>query len=104
MVGKKLEGFGRRDLEANVMRKCIACGEGIKECMGFVLARDIVNRRIPIREICGKCGLIILEMDELQLIEYIGKICNAGKSYSSGALYSTQSGRGAYRVRIKRRR
>ena len=57
------------------MRKCIACGEEIKECMGFVLARDIVNERNPIREICGKCGLKILDMNEEQLIKYInGKV------------------------------
>jgi hypothetical protein len=49
------------------VRKCIACGEEIKECMGFVLARDIVNKRNPIREICGKCGLEILDMDEKKL-------------------------------------
>lgn len=49
------------------MRKCMVCGAKIKASMGFVLARDIVDRRIPVREICGKCGLEILEMDEIQL-------------------------------------
>ena len=49
------------------MRKCIACGEEIKECMGFVLARDIVDRRNPVREICGKCGLLVLDMNEEEL-------------------------------------
>lgn len=45
----------------------MVCGIEIKACMGFVLARDIVDKRIPVREICGKCGLMILEMDEIQL-------------------------------------
>jgi len=50
------------------MRKCIFCNKKIKECMGFVLARDIIdNNRTSIREICGICGLSILEMDEEQL-------------------------------------
>ena len=66
------------------MRQCIICGTKIKACTGFVLARDIVDKRIPVREICGKCGLVFLEMNEPQLIEYIDKICDADKSYSSG--------------------
>jgi hypothetical protein len=53
------------------MRKCIACGEEIKECMGFVLARDVVNRKGFIREICGKCGLKILDMDEGRMAEWL---------------------------------
>lgn len=53
------------------IRKCIACGEEIKECMGFVLARDIVNKRTPLREICGKCGLKILDMNEEQLERWL---------------------------------
>ena len=49
--------------------------------MGFVLARDIVSKRIPIREICGKCGLMFLEMDETQLIEHInGKVAERLKA------------------------
>ncbi len=55
----------------NIMRQCIICGVKIEACMGFVLARDLVSKRIPIREICGKCGLVILEMDEAQLTEHI---------------------------------
>jgi hypothetical protein len=55
-------------------RQCISCGNKIEACMGFVLARDIVDRRTPIREICGKCGMLVLEMNEEQLIEYINKI------------------------------
>lgn len=58
------------------MRKCINCGEEIKECMGFVLVRDIINKRIPVREICSKCSLILLGMNEEELRkkldEYVG--------------------------------
>ena len=53
------------------MRKCVICGVEIEACMGFVLARDIVNIVNPIREICGKCGLMFLEMDETQLSKEI---------------------------------
>ncbi|MDB5194295.1 MAG: hypothetical protein JWN50_309 [Parcubacteria group bacterium] len=47
-------------------RKCIGCGAGIEECMGFVLARDVLAfmQGKPVaafREICGKCGLLRLE-------------------------------------------
>lgn len=49
------------------MRQCIICDTKIEACMGFVLARDLVDKRIPIREICGKCGMMFLEMDETQL-------------------------------------
>jgi hypothetical protein len=38
-------------------RNCIKCGTNIDKCMGFVLARDIVNRRKIPRELCGKCVL-----------------------------------------------
>ena len=38
-------------------RYCIACGEEIEECMGFVLARDFIDfingKRSDMREICG---------------------------------------------------
>ncbi len=56
------------------MRKCLFCSKEIKECMGFVLARDIINDRTSIREICGICGLDILEMDEEQLDKKINSI------------------------------
>jgi len=54
----------------NLMRKCIICGSEITGCMGFVLARDIVYEIDNIREICGKCGLIILDMNEEQLTKW----------------------------------
>ena len=47
-------------------RTCIRCGAEIDKCMGFVLARDIVNRRKAPREFCGKCALIT-EPDEIDL-------------------------------------
>jgi len=39
------------------MRNCIFCNREIKECMGHVLARDILDRRMPPRECCGICGM-----------------------------------------------
>jgi len=39
--------------------------------MGFVLVRDITNKRIPVREICSKCSLVVLGMNEDQLIEWL---------------------------------
>lgn len=64
------------------MRQCVICGTKIEACMGFVLARDIVDRRIPIREICGKCGLMFLEMNESQLVKYInGKVAERFKAH-----------------------
>jgi len=50
------------------------CKNKITECMGFVLARDIINNRIPIREICGRCALPILEMDKEQLNKIFSSI------------------------------
>jgi hypothetical protein len=55
----------------DIVRQCIVCSIEIKACMGFVLARDIINIPDSIREICGKCGLMFLEMNETQLIKYI---------------------------------
>jgi len=48
------------------MRACIFCMCKITACMGFVIARDFVNKRNPIREVCGKCVLIksLSELDE----------------------------------------
>lgn len=43
-------------------RKCLNCGKEIKECMGFVLARDIVDFDISkplIRELCEKCSWLL---------------------------------------------
>ena len=63
------------------VRQCIICDIKIESCMGFVLARDIVNKRIPVREICGRCGLKLLDMNETQLIEYInGKVAERLKA------------------------
>ena len=49
-------------------RHCIFCDKEIEECMGFVLARDIVDKRIPMREYCGEC---IPEIDLIRLLEDI---------------------------------
>lgn len=37
-------------------RKCFICEKEIRECMGFVLARDIIFSRGTIRELCEKCS------------------------------------------------
>ena len=36
-------------------RKCHLCDRPITACFGFVLARDIVSGRVPIREQCSVC-------------------------------------------------
>lgn len=47
-------------------RKCIRCGEEIKQCMGSVLARDIASGRVPAREHCGKCtAWLVMQPEEL---------------------------------------
>lgn len=33
------------------------CSVGIHGCFGFVLARDFVSNKHPVRETCGKCAL-----------------------------------------------
>ncbi len=35
-------------------RTCCSCSASIQACMGFVLARDIIDGRRP-RELCGGC-------------------------------------------------
>lgn len=35
-------------------RRCIGCATEITACFGFGLARDIVNERYPVRELCGR--------------------------------------------------
>jgi hypothetical protein len=40
---------------------CFKCGKIIKECMGFVLARDFLNDSKNPRELCGKCILLIID-------------------------------------------
>ena len=47
-------------------RRCFKCGKKIEECMGFVLARDFLNKVENPRELCGKCALaseILIEND-----------------------------------------
>ena len=44
-------------------RRCVRCGVEIKDCFGFVLARDflavIEGLRVDIpRELCGRCVLV----------------------------------------------
>ena len=47
-------------------RNCIKCGAEIEECMGSVLARDVIrfeDGEIPatsIREHCGKCVMFLI--------------------------------------------
>jgi len=52
-----------------IWRKCIFCGKEIIDSMGFVLFRDIISGRMPIREICEICGLEIIDMKEEKLVE-----------------------------------
>jgi hypothetical protein len=44
-------------------RHCIVCGEEVKESMGFVLARDVLDflkgKREGMREICAKDGALM---------------------------------------------
>lgn len=45
-------------------RRCMNCGKKMKECMGFVLARDIINFDINkpcIRELCERCSWALSE-------------------------------------------
>ena len=42
-------------------RKCMICNNQIKECMGFVLARDI-GKKNP-RELCEMCAWLINPKD-----------------------------------------
>lgn len=51
-------------------RKCIKCGRVIRESMGFVLIRDILNRRFPVREHCGIC-VNLVTMEELYGLDNI---------------------------------
>lgn len=57
--------------EKRIKRTCIRCGCEINACMGFVLARDIVNHEKQPRELCGKC-VSIISFDELE------KLCGCG--------------------------
>ena len=45
-----------------VKRKCLNCGREIKECMGYVLARDIIHfdlNKLLIRELCERCPWLL---------------------------------------------
>jgi hypothetical protein len=48
-----------------IVRTCYGCGSEIRECMGFVAARDFLKSQIPhrlsVRELCGICGVKALE-------------------------------------------
>ena len=49
-------------------RKCLNCGKEIKECMGFVLARDFVNldtNKPQLREICEQCSWLLSIKNDL---------------------------------------
>lgn len=43
-------------------RYCYSCKKEITNCMGFVIVRDLLeyenNKKIKIRELCGKCVFI----------------------------------------------
>lgn len=54
---QELKLVERKDLAHRpVVRECCICGTEIRECMGFVLAQDILNnQRIP-RELCEVCS------------------------------------------------
>ena len=56
------------------MRQCIKCETKIEACMGFVLAMDIINKRIPVREICGKCGLKFLLLNEADVAQSVERL------------------------------
>jgi len=45
-------------------RECLKCETEIDKCMGFVIARDILNEVELPRELCAKCALIT-ELDEI---------------------------------------
>jgi hypothetical protein len=51
-------------------RTCCLCGVSIKECMGFVLARDFINNEKIPREICALCGFKALFIPD-QIIQNI---------------------------------
>lgn len=43
-------------------RQCMKCGKEIKECMGFVLARDMLNfdpNKPLLRELCEQCSWLL---------------------------------------------
>ncbi len=39
-------------------RQCAKCLSGIYGCMGFVKAGDVLEQRVLVRELCGKCALV----------------------------------------------
>jgi len=52
------------------IRNCFYCGAGIRECMGFVLARDVLQKQEGgiARELCAKCGFVAIEFPERFLL------------------------------------
>ena len=59
--------MSRKKKQKKIIRKCIKCGCEIDACMGFVLARDIVNHEKQPRELCGKC-VLVTDFEELDRI------------------------------------
>jgi hypothetical protein len=54
-------------------RKCFKCGKKLEECMGFVLARDVLRKREHPRELCGKCALVYdVVIDDINPYVYSG--------------------------------
>jgi hypothetical protein len=47
------------------------CGAEITACMGFSLARDIVNDRRPVRELCGRC------VERPDIVDFLASIMEA---------------------------
>jgi hypothetical protein len=54
-------------------RRCFKCGQKLEECMGFVLARDVLRERENPRELCGKCALVYdIIIDDIEPYVYVG--------------------------------
>jgi hypothetical protein len=54
-------------------RQCFKCGQKLEECMGFVLARDVLNEKENPRELCGKCALVYnVVIDDINPYVYEG--------------------------------
>lgn len=52
------------------MRHCIRCNTQLTACMGFCLARDVIEGRGLVRELCGRCALIT---EPEQLDDWLGR-------------------------------
>jgi len=55
-------------------RKCSKCNTLIDKCMGFCKASDILEKKKKVRELCGKCGFLLLFMDEDELRKEMQKL------------------------------